>query len=86
MHADPDEALLVLEQIDVMIAGAHGAQLVFRRGLEVLDRGGLPARLVVEQRMLDLLGIGASEAEADAAGNIAGDRADASLWPALRDE
>jgi hypothetical protein len=35
MHTDPHEVGLVLEQIDVVVAGSDGAELMSRRLLEV---------------------------------------------------
>ncbi len=79
MHADPEKTFLVLEQVDVMIARSHGAELVARHGFQAFDARRSPRRVSLEQRVLDLLGVGPAQPEADVARNILGDRADAIL-------
>jgi hypothetical protein len=51
VHADPDPALLIFEQVDVVVAGANRAELVARHTLELADLGNiLPERTVKELR------------------------------------
>ncbi len=77
MHADPDQPVLVGEQIDIVVARADGAELVARHLLEpARDLALLPQR-IVEHRVLDLFRIGAADAEADAAGDLRHQFADA---------
>ena len=65
VHADPHGAVLVGEQVDVVVAGADGAELV---GGEVVQRA-LGARVGgadrVEHRMVDRLVVAAADAERD---------------------
>ena len=77
MVADPDEPLLVLEQVDVVVAGPHRAELRGRQLLELADTGRAPGLGVVEQRMLDPLGILAADPERDHARDVVDDRPDA---------
>ena len=55
VHADPDQALLVLEQVHVVVARSDGAELIPRHLLEVADRLDLLPERAVEQRVFDLL-------------------------------
>ena len=52
MHSHPDPVLLVRENIDVMIATAHGAELLGRGRFQIADRLQLPRR-IVEQFVFD---------------------------------
>mgnify|MGYP006137190317 CR=1 FL=1 len=52
MHADPGAFLFILEQVDVVIAGADRAQLVARQPFQVLQPGIRPER-AVEQGVVD---------------------------------
>jgi hypothetical protein len=63
MHTDPHEVGLVLEQIDVVVAGSDGAELMSRRLLEVGDTSSIPEG-GVEQLVIDLYGIALAD-EAD---------------------
>jgi hypothetical protein len=76
VHADPDPVLLVGEQIDVVIARAHGAQLLPRQLLQPGRSLRLPSLALFEQRMLDALIILASDAEADRAPHFVHDAGD----------
>ncbi len=76
MVADPDEPLLVLEQVDVVVAGPHGAELRGRQLLELADAGRAPGFGVVEQRILDPLGVLAPDPERDRARDVVDDRPD----------
>ncbi len=73
VYADPDEALLVRHQVDVVVAGADRAEL--GRGLlaVVLHASGFPGLAVVEQVMLDALVIRSADAERDGSGDVLGD-------------
>ena len=71
MHADPDEALLVAHQVDIVVARADRAELR-RRLLPIgLHVGGAPGIGVVEQRVLDPFLVVASDAERDHARDVA---------------
>jgi hypothetical protein len=76
MHADPDEAVLVLEQVDIVVARSDGAELVARHRLEMARIGRAPRLVVVEQIMLDALRIDAADAEADVAADVGEDGPD----------
>src|SRR5207244_5989720 len=70
VHADPDKALLVAQQVDIVVARSDGAELR-NRLLPVGAHVGLAPRIgVVEQFMLDALVIGASDAERNHAGHV----------------
>ena len=77
MHTDPDQTFLVLEQIDVVVAGTDGAELVARHALEVLDRLDFLPERAVEQRVIDLFRIAAAKPETDVGGDLVEDRPDA---------
>jgi len=64
MHADPHAILFVREQIYVVIAAAHGSELVTRHLLERGNRFQLPG-LIVEQSVIHLLTVPLTNAEAD---------------------
>ena len=63
VHADPDEAVLVAHQIDIVVAGADGAELGDRLLPIGLHVGLAPCVGVVEQLVLDALVVGAADAE-----------------------
>ena len=73
VHADPDIAVLVLEQVDIVVAGADGAELRARHLLEMTDAGVVPQR-AVEHRVVDRLRVGAAEPEAHRLADVVGDR------------
>src|SRR6516162_219648 len=70
-------ALLVLEQVHLVVARSDGAELVARHLLEVADRLDLLPERAVEQRVIDLLGIAAAETEADIGSDLVDQRTDA---------
>src|SRR5882757_7616751 len=75
VHADPDKARLVAQQVDIVVARSDGAELRHRL-LPVRTHVGLAPRIgVVEQFMLDPLVVGASDAERDHVMHVLDDRA-----------
>jgi hypothetical protein len=76
VSADPHIAVLILEQVDIMVAGPDGTELRTRHLLEVTDAGVLPQR-TVEDGVVDRLRVGATEPEAHLFGNVVGDHGDA---------
>ena len=72
MDADPHIAVLVLEQVDIVIAGADGAELRPRHLLEMADAGVLP-QWAVEDVVVDRLRVRAAEPEAHLLGDVVGD-------------
>ena len=79
MHADPDEALLVPHQVDIVVARADRAELGDRLLAIGLHVGLAPRVGVVEQLVLGALVVGAADAERDRLRHVADDRADAVL-------
>src|SRR5499427_2569794 len=79
MHPDPHEAGFVAHQVNIMIAGADGAEL--RGGLLPVGFhvGRLPGFGIVEQLMLDTLLIAAADAERNHRGHVPDDGADVVL-------
>ncbi len=75
VHADPDPAVLILEQVDIVVAGPDRPELIARHGLQVLDLRNLVPDRALEQRMIDLLVIAAANAKADMPGDVGQDRA-----------
>ena len=67
---DPNEALLVLEEIDIVVARPDGAELIARHLLEIGDTGSIPEGRV-EQLVIDLHRVALPDAEADRAADIA---------------
>src|SRR5439155_25628155 len=72
VSADPHMAVLVLEQVDIVVAGPDGAELRPRHLLEVTDPGVGPER-AVEDGVVDRLRVGAAEPEAHRLGDVVGD-------------
>src|SRR4030095_8740540 len=72
VDADPYIAVLVLEQVDIVVAGPHRAELRARHLLEMADAGVLPQR-AVEDCVVDRLGVRAAEPEAHLLGDVLGD-------------
>src|SRR5258708_31465651 len=63
MHADPDPAVLILEQVDVVVSVTDRSELVARHALELADlRNFMPER-AIEKLVLDLLRVGAPDPE-----------------------
>jgi hypothetical protein len=83
VDADPDQALLIFEQVDVMIAGPHGSELLGRHFLQV-SRSGLLPEWAVEELMFDALGVAASDAKADRSGDIVEDLPGIALHGCIR--
>src|ERR1700733_6953488 len=77
MYADPDKVVLVAHQIDIVIAGADGAELRDRFLPVRLHVGLAPGVGIVEQGMLGTLLVTAADAERDSLGYIPDDRPDA---------
>ena len=69
MHPDPDEALLVLEQIHVMVARSDRSELLLSHLLEVPDPGLVPEGRI-EELVIDGDGVLLADPEADAAADI----------------
>src|SRR5262249_40492083 len=79
MNADPDEAILIAQEIDVVIPGSDGAEL--RRRLlaiwfHVRCRPGFG---IVEELVVDLLFVGATDAKRNRAGHVVDNFANAVL-------
>src|SRR5262249_18431612 len=72
VNADPYIAVLVLEQVDIVVARADSAELRARHLLEVTDAGILPQR-TVEDFVVDRLRVGATKPEAHLLGDVVGD-------------
>jgi hypothetical protein len=53
VHTDPYQTSVVLKEIDIVVAGPDGAELIARHLLEVGDAGRIPERRV-EQLVIDL--------------------------------
>src|SRR5215475_6540230 len=64
VHTDPSQPSLVLEAIDIVVAGPDGAELIARHLLEVGDTGRIPEGSV-EQLMIDLHGVVLPNAKAN---------------------
>src|SRR5262245_29384234 len=73
MHADPHQALFVLEQVDIVVAGPDSAELIARHLLEVCDAGSIPQGRV-EQLVIDLHGVALPDAEADRTADVVENR------------
>src|SRR5262245_8672868 len=69
VHTDPYQTSLVLEEIDIVVAGPDGAELIARHRLEVGDTGRIPEGRV-EQLVIDLHGVVLPDAEADRAPDV----------------
>src|SRR5262245_50137338 len=69
VHTDPNKALLVLEEIDIVVAGPDGAELIARQLLEIGDTGRIPEGRI-EQLVIDLHRVALPDAEADRAADI----------------
>jgi hypothetical protein len=66
VHADPHAVLLVGEEIDVVVAGTDGAQLILGLLAQRTRRRKFPACVVAfENRVLDLLRVLAADAEVE---------------------
>ena len=76
MHADPDPAVLVLEQIDIVIARADRAELVTRHALEFPDLWNLVPKRAIEELVLDVLGVAPADSERDVLGDVGENRPD----------
>src|SRR5262249_32115909 len=79
MNADPDEAILVAQEIDVVIAGPDGAKLC-RRFLAICFHVRCsPSLGIVKELVVDLLFVGATDAKRNRAGDVLDDFANAVL-------
>src|SRR5215469_16560149 len=63
MHADPNKAVLIEHQIDIVVAGPNGAELSPRLVLVVSHTRRQPCPIVIEQFVIDALGVLAADAE-----------------------
>jgi len=77
VHADPDGALLVLHQVDVVVARADRAELRRRELDELALRREVGSTDLVEHRMVHALLRGHAHAERVPARDLAHDRLDA---------
>src|SRR5207244_991615 len=77
VDADPDAALLVLHQVDVVVARADGAELRLRELRELALRRELGLPDGVEHRVVGPLGRRHAHAEGDPADDLAHDLLDA---------
>jgi hypothetical protein len=76
VHTNPHEILFVCEQVNIVIAAAHGAELVTRQFLERRNRLQLPCH-IIEQSVVYLFVVLAANAEADDRPNVVHDRGNA---------
>src|SRR5712671_5027028 len=77
MHADPDPAVLIREQVDVVVPGTDRTKLVARHALELADlRNFMPER-AIEELVLDLLHVRAPDPERHVLRDVGDD------WPDL---
>jgi len=79
MHADPEAALLVLHQVDVVVTGADGAELRLRQLGQLALRRELRSADLVEHRVVDPRLRGHAHAERDPARDLTHDPLDAAL-------
>ncbi len=77
VDADPDAAVLVLHQVDVVVARADRAELRLRQLRELALRREVGAADLVEHRVVDPLLRRHAHAERDPAGDLAHDQLDA---------
>ncbi len=77
VHADPDDAVFVGENIHVVVAAADCAELLVRHVFELADFTDVP-RFVVEQVVIDLVLVRATDTERDVANHVVHDRGH--LW------
>ena len=77
MHADPEAALLVLHQVDVVVAGADRAELLLGELRELALRLEVGLANSVEHGMIGALLRRHAHAERDAARDLAHHRLDA---------
>jgi hypothetical protein len=76
VHTNPHAILFVCEQVNIVIAAAHGAELVTRQFLERRNRLQLPCH-IIEQSVVYLFVVLAANAEADDRPNVVHDRGNA---------
>jgi hypothetical protein len=76
VHADPDEAVVAGEQVDVVVARADRAELVARHLDHLALRPEVCARDRAEHRVVDGLGVVAPDAEGDAPEHVVHDPRD----------
>ena len=77
MDADPDAAVLVLHQVDVVVARAHCAELRFRELCHPALRVEVRRADLLEDGVVRALVRGDAHAERDATRDLAHDRVDA---------
>ena len=74
VNANPDIAILVARQVDVVVPGADGSELGDRLPAVTLHVALDPGVAVVEELMVDALGIGSTDAKRDHLRDVAGEQ------------